>query len=204
MGQRLDGDGLAQWRGKETPLVHRLRELPTDSSSIFPRSWNLTCVSHFLSLTPAFPNIWTRQWNQQRREVADKTLHRKGWGWGVGGCKKKEKNMRKCGKKLLRNPENNWNLVDSDEDRWEKEPRNEIQNAGVLTLLCKHPWNPSSLLPSVGVCRSWHVSSSGVCINGAKPPGQLRVYMDVTWFHKIAFLAWFTSLKNSTNTYQLP
>lgn len=60
MGWGFGDDGLAQQRGKETPPPTGSRNsLLTPPISFHPAE--TSCVSHFLSLTPAFPNIWTGQ-----------------------------------------------------------------------------------------------------------------------------------------------
>lgn len=168
--------------------AHRLQESPTDSSWIFPPSWNLTRVSHFLSHSSLPKHMDRTVKSGEKGGCWQDTVQKRIQGQKTG------KSMRKSAKKLMRSPEKDWSLVVSDEDRWENEPRNEIQNAGVLTLLYRHPWNPSSPLPSVGFCRSWHASSSGVCVDEAKPPSLLIDYVDITWFHKIAFLIYWLGL----------
>lgn len=160
-------------------------QTPGKSYQLFPLSFHPAQTSHmFLIFSLTQLPQTCRHWNQGRREVADKALYKKKKMGAKTG-----KSMKKWVKKQIRNLENKkWNLVVSNEGKWEEE------HAGIPMLVCKHPWNPSSLLCTVDFCGSWHASSSGVYDDGAKPPTLLIDYRDITRYHKMAFLIYWLDL----------
>lgn len=182
MRQGFGGDGLAKGRGGETPMHTDSWKVLPALPIIFPPSSNLTHVSHFLS-HPASPNMQTLESGKERGCWQGTVQKKKDMGAKTG------KSMKKWVKKQIRNFENKkWNLVVSNEGKWEEE------HAGIPMLVCKHPWNPSSLLCTVDFCGSWHASSSAIYDDGAKPPTQLIDYRDITWYHKLAFLIYWLDL----------
>lgn len=175
MRQGFGGDGLAKGRGGETP-VH------TDSWKVLPAlpiSFHPAQTSHMFlifPLTPASQNMQTVKSGKKRGCWQD-TVQKKDMRAKTG------KSIRKLVKKQVRSTEKkNWNLSKTE------------KHAGIPTLVCKQPWNSSSLLCTVGFCGSWHASSSGVYVDGAKPPTQLIDYRDITWYHKMAFLIYWLDL----------
>lgn len=124
------------WAGKggnqgETPLPTGSRKalltppgsfLPAETSHVFP----------IFSLIPAFPNTWTGQWNQGRREFADKTLYRK--GYGAKNWKKHEKVMQETDEKPregLKSCSQWWGQMGKGAQEWN--PKCRCSNTAVQT-----------------------------------------------------------------------